>query len=193
MRPTSSGCSWVCTNQPGRSRAPSLALPVSLVGTFALMSLLGYSLDNLSLMALTLAVGFVVDDAIVMLENVVRHIERGERPFQAALSGSKEVAFTIVSMTISLAAVFLPVLFLGGLVARVMGRRGIRESIRYCEAFAASRQSGMDLGPPAPSGFTRADPQGIETLTRGLGEVTRDGALVRRFIRHLAAATGKVR
>jgi HAE1 family hydrophobic/amphiphilic exporter-1 len=98
---------------------PSLALPVSLVGTFALMSLLGYSLDNLSLMALTLAVGFVVDDAIVMLENVVRHIERGERPFQAALSGSKEVAFTIVSMTISLSAVFLPVLFMGGIVGRL--------------------------------------------------------------------------
>jgi HAE1 family hydrophobic/amphiphilic exporter-1 len=98
---------------------PSLALPVSVVGTFALMHVLGYSLDNLSLMALTLAVGFVVDDAIVMLENVVRHVEKGERPFQAALTGSKEIAFTIVSMTISLAAVFLPVLFLGGLVGRL--------------------------------------------------------------------------
>jgi HAE1 family hydrophobic/amphiphilic exporter-1 len=98
---------------------PSLALPVSLVGTFALMHLLGYSLDNLSLMALTLAVGFVVDDAIVMLENVVRHLEKGEEPFAAALVGSKEIAFTIVSMTISLAAVFLPVLFLGGLVGRL--------------------------------------------------------------------------
>lgn len=98
---------------------PSLALPVSLIGTFALMEVLGYSLDNLSLMALTLAVGFVVDDAIVMLENIVRHMERGERPFQAALTGSKEIAFTIVSMTISLAAVFIPVLFLGGLVGRL--------------------------------------------------------------------------
>jgi hydrophobic/amphiphilic exporter-1 (mainly G- bacteria), HAE1 family len=98
---------------------PSLALPISLIGTFALMQVLGYSLDNLSLMALTLAVGFVVDDAIVMLENVVRHMERGERPFAAALTGSKEIAFTIVSMTISLSAVFIPMLFLGGLVGRL--------------------------------------------------------------------------
>jgi hydrophobic/amphiphilic exporter-1 (mainly G- bacteria), HAE1 family len=98
---------------------PSLALPVSLVGTFALMYELGYSLDNLSLMALTLAVGFVVDDAIVMLENVVRHVEMGKTPFQAALDGSREIAFTIVSMTISLAAVFLPVLFMGGIVGRL--------------------------------------------------------------------------
>jgi HAE1 family hydrophobic/amphiphilic exporter-1 len=98
---------------------PSLALPVSIVGTFALMWALGYSLDNLSLMALTLAVGFVVDDAIVMLENVVRHMERGEERLDATFSGSKEVAFTIVSMTISLAAVFLPVLFMGGIVGRL--------------------------------------------------------------------------
>lgn len=98
---------------------PSLALPVSLIGTFAVMWWAGYSLDNLSLMALTLAVGFVVDDAIVMLENVVRHLEMGKRPLQAALDGSAEVAFTIVSMTISLAAVFLPILFMGGLVGRL--------------------------------------------------------------------------
>jgi len=98
---------------------PSLALPVSLIGTFALMWSLGYSLDNLSLMALTLAVGFVVDDAIVMLENVVRHMERGEGRLDATFTGSKEVAFTIVSMTISLAAVFLPVLFMGGIVGRL--------------------------------------------------------------------------
>jgi len=98
---------------------PSLALPISIVGTFALMQRLGYSLDNLSLMALTLAVGFVIDDAIVMLENIVRHMELGERPFEAALAGSKEIAFTIVSMTISLAAVFLPMLFMGGIVGRL--------------------------------------------------------------------------
>ncbi len=98
---------------------PSLALPVSLLGTFALMWWAGYSLDNLSLMALTLAVGFVVDDAIVMLENVVRHQEMGKPPLQAALEGSREVAFTIVSMTISLAAVFLPILFMPGLVGRL--------------------------------------------------------------------------
>ncbi len=98
---------------------PSLALPFSIVGTFAAMYALGYSLDNLSLMALTLSVGFVVDDAIVMLENIVRHIERGEKPFDAALNGSKEIGFTIISMTISLAAVFIPILFMGGIVGRL--------------------------------------------------------------------------
>jgi hydrophobic/amphiphilic exporter-1 (mainly G- bacteria), HAE1 family len=98
---------------------PSLALPMSLVATFAVMHLLGYSLDNLSLMALTLAVGFVVDDAIVVLENIVRHIERGEPVMQAAIRGSREISFTVISMTISLVAVFIPVLFLGGLIGRL--------------------------------------------------------------------------
>jgi hydrophobic/amphiphilic exporter-1 (mainly G- bacteria), HAE1 family len=99
---------------------PSLALPASIVGTFAAMSLLGYSLDNLSLMALTLSVGFVVDDAIVMLENIVRHMELGASPMSAALKGSEEIAFTILSMTLSLAAVFIPVLFMGGIVGRLL-------------------------------------------------------------------------
>ncbi len=98
---------------------PSLALPMSLIGTFAVMYLLGYSLDNLSLMALTLAVGFVVDDAIVVLENIVRHIERGEPVMKAALEGSREISFTVISMTLSLVAVFIPVLFLGGLIGRL--------------------------------------------------------------------------
>src|SRR6185437_14479919 len=98
---------------------PTLALPVSIVGTFAGMVLFGFSLDNISLMALTLAVGFVVDDAIVMLENIVRHIEEGEAPFQAALRGSREIGFTILSITFSLCAVFIPVLFMGGVVGRV--------------------------------------------------------------------------
>jgi len=99
---------------------PSLALPMSIVGTFAVMYLLGYSLDNLSLMALTLSVGFVVDDAIVMLENIVRHMEGGEGVLQAALMGSREISFTILSMTLSLAAVFLPVLFMGGILGRLL-------------------------------------------------------------------------
>ncbi|HPA80360.1 MAG TPA: efflux RND transporter permease subunit [Thermoanaerobaculales bacterium] len=98
---------------------PSLAMPMSIVGTFAVMHLLDYSLDNLSLMALTLSVGFVVDDAIVMLENIVRHMEMGKRPFAAALDGSREIGFTIISMTLSLAAVFIPVLFMGGIVGRL--------------------------------------------------------------------------
>jgi len=98
---------------------PSLALPFSLVGTFAVMYAFDYSLDNLSMMALTLSVGFVVDDAIVMLENIVRHMEKGEPPLEAALSGSREVGFTILSMTLSLAAVFIPVLFMGGIIGRL--------------------------------------------------------------------------
>jgi hydrophobic/amphiphilic exporter-1 (mainly G- bacteria), HAE1 family len=99
---------------------PSLALPMSIVGTFAAMQLLGFNLDNLSLMALILSVGFVVDDAIVMLENIVRHLERGEAPMEAALNGSKEISFTILSMTVSLAAVFIPVLFMGGILGRLL-------------------------------------------------------------------------
>ena len=99
---------------------PALALPISVVGTFAVMYTLDYSLDNLSLLALTLAVGFVVDDAIVMLENIVRHIELGESPLQAAIKGSREIGFTIVSMTVSLTAVFIPVMFMSGIVGRLL-------------------------------------------------------------------------
>jgi hydrophobic/amphiphilic exporter-1 (mainly G- bacteria), HAE1 family len=98
---------------------PSLALPMSLIGTFGVMYAFGYSLDNLSLMALTLAVGFVVDDAIVMLENIVRHMEMGKTPLQAAYDGSAEVAFTILAMTVSLTAVFIPLLFMGGILGRL--------------------------------------------------------------------------
>lgn len=98
---------------------PSLALPVSLIGTFAVMQQLHFSLDNLSLMALTLSVGFVVDDAIVMLENIVRHLEMGEAPLEAALNGSREISFTILSMTLSLVAVFIPMLFMSGLLGRL--------------------------------------------------------------------------
>jgi hydrophobic/amphiphilic exporter-1 (mainly G- bacteria), HAE1 family len=98
---------------------PSLALPLSVIGTFAAMQFLGYTLDNLSLMALTLAVGFVVDDAIVVLENIVRHMEMGKSRLVAALEGGREIAFTILSMTLSLAAVFIPVLFMGGIIGRL--------------------------------------------------------------------------
>ena len=99
---------------------PSLAVPLSIVGTFAVMYLLGYTIDIISLMALTLCVGFVVDDAVVMLENIVRHMEAGKSRMEAALIGSREIGFTILSMTISLAAVFIPVLFMGGVVGRLL-------------------------------------------------------------------------
>jgi HAE1 family hydrophobic/amphiphilic exporter-1 len=111
---------------------PSLALPMSIVGTFAIMYLLDYSLDNLSLMALTLAVCFVVDDAIVVLENIVRHMEEGETPLHASINGAKEIGFTIVSMTISLVAAFIPVLFMSGMLGRIL--REFAVTICWCQA-----------------------------------------------------------
>src|SRR5207253_5780746 len=99
---------------------PSLAVPMSLVGTFAVMYALGYTIDIISLMALTLSVGFVVDDAVVVLENIVRHMEEGMPRMEAALKGAREIGFTIMSMTLSLAAVFIPVLFMGGVVGRLL-------------------------------------------------------------------------
>ncbi|GAX42426.1 acriflavin resistance protein [Tolypothrix sp. NIES-4075] len=108
---------------------PSLALPVAIIGTFAAMYLLGYSLDNLSLMSLTLSVGFVVDDAIVVLENIVRHRELGESSLDAALKGSREISFTILSMTLSLVAVFIPIMFMGGLIGRLFHEFAVTISV----------------------------------------------------------------
>ncbi len=108
---------------------PSIALPISIIGTFAAMHLLGFSLNNLTLMALTLSVGFVVDDAIVVLENIVRHMEMGVHPFEAALMGSKEIGFTVLSMTLSLVAVFIPVLFMPGIVGRLFYEFGVTISV----------------------------------------------------------------
>src|SRR5881398_2776700 len=108
---------------------PTLALPTSIVFTFAIMYLLGFSLDNLSLMALTLSVGFVVDDAVVMLENIVRRMEDGEGVMEASLNGSREIGFTIVSMTVSLVAVFIPVLFMGGILGRLFREFAITISV----------------------------------------------------------------
>jgi len=131
---------------------PSLALPFSIIGTFAVMYLLNYSLDNLSMMALILSIGFVVDDAIVMLENIVRHIEMGERPLLASLKGSGEIGFTIVSMTLSLAAVFIPVLFLGG----VLGRLFKEFAVTITVAILISGVVSVTLTPMLCSRFLRA-------------------------------------
>ncbi len=98
---------------------PSVAVPLAIVGTFGVMYLCGYSLNNLSLMALTISTGFVVDDAIVVLENVMRHVEAGMPPYQAALLGAREIGFTVVSMSTSLMAVFIPILLMGGIVGRL--------------------------------------------------------------------------
>ncbi len=130
---------------------PSMALPFSLLGTFAVMSLLGYSLDNLSMMALVLSIGFVVDDAIVMLENIMRHIENGETPMAAAYRGSKEISFTILSMTISLAAVFIPVLFMEG----VLGRLFREFAVTITTAILISGMVSITLTPMLCSRFLR--------------------------------------
>jgi multidrug efflux pump subunit AcrB len=130
---------------------PSLALPFSIIGTFAAMYMLGYSLDNLSMMALILSVGFVVDDAIVMLENIYRHVEHGEEPLVASLVGSKEIGFTIVSMTLSLAAVFIPVLFMGG----VLGRLFREFSVTICVAILISGVVSVTLTPMLCSRFLK--------------------------------------
>src|SRR5512133_740401 len=135
---------------------PSLALPFSIVGTFAVMYVLGYSLDNLSLLALTLSVGFVVDDAIVMLENIVRHMEAGEEPYDAAVKGSAEIGSTIVSMTLSLAAVFIPVLFLGG----VLGRLFKEFAVTICVAILISGVVSVTLTPMLCSRFLRGASEG---------------------------------
>jgi HAE1 family hydrophobic/amphiphilic exporter-1 len=134
---------------------PSLALPFSIIGTFAVMYLLNYSLDNLSMMALILSVGFVVDDAIVMLENVYRHVEEGAEPLAASLVGSREIGFTIVSMTLSLAAVFIPVLFMGG----VLGRLFREFAVTICAAILISGVVSVTLTPMLCSRFLKRPSQ----------------------------------
>ena len=130
---------------------PSLALPMSIVGTFAVMYLSGFNLDNMSMMALTLSVGFVVDDAIVMLENIVRHLERGETPLHASLIGAREIGFTIVSMTLSLAAVFIPVLFMGGILGRLLHEF----AVTITAAILVSGVVSLSLTPMLASRFLR--------------------------------------
>ena len=137
------------------------------------MYLLDYSLDNLSLMALTLSVGFVVDDAIVMLENIVRHVEMGERPMEAALNGSREIGFTILSMTISLAAVFLPVLFMGGLVGRLLHEFAVTIGV----AILVSGFVSLSLTPMLCSRFLRPSKEGSHGSIWKLTERFFDGML----------------
>jgi len=146
----------------------SLALPISLIGTFAAMKLFGFTLNNISLMALTLCVGFVVDDAIVVLENIVRHMEMGEPALMAAIHGSREIGFTIVSMTISLIAVFIPVLLMGGIVGRLFFQFGVTISV----AILISGLVSLTLTPMLCSRFLRADggskPGGLHGLSERL-------------------------
>jgi hydrophobic/amphiphilic exporter-1 (mainly G- bacteria), HAE1 family len=130
---------------------PAMALPFSILGTFSVMYLLNFSMNNISMMALILSIGFIVDDAIVMLENIVRHMEMGEKPLEAALKGSREIGFTILSMTLSLAAVFIPILFMAGILGRVF-----REfAVTICAAILISGVVSVTLTPMLCSRFLR--------------------------------------
>jgi multidrug efflux pump len=132
---------------------PSVAVPLSLIGTFGVMYLLGYSLNNLSLMALTISTGIVVDDAIVMIENISRYIEEGETPLQAALKGSEQIGFTIVSLTVSLIAVLIPLLFMGDIVGRLFREFAItlgRHDSRVRDRFPHAHPDDVCETPPPP-------------------------------------------
>src|SRR5206468_1536132 len=150
---------------------PTLALPTSIVGTFAVMYLLHFSLDNLSLMALTLCVGFVVDDAVVMLENIVRRIEMGEDVMEASLKGSREIGFTIVSMTVSLVAVFIPVLFMGGILGRLFREFAITISV----AILVSGVVSLTLTPMLASRLLKASAIRASALHEESGKSTHRG------------------
>jgi len=139
---------------------PSLAVPLSLLATFGVMYAVGYSLDNISLMALTISVGFVVDDAIVMIENIVRYIEQGERPFEAALKGAGQIGFTIISITFSLIAVFIPLLFMGGIIGRLFREFAVTVSV----AVVASAFISLTLTPVLCSLFLKE--QGLHPASR---------------------------
>jgi HAE1 family hydrophobic/amphiphilic exporter-1 len=151
---------------------PSLAVPLSIVGTFAIMYMFGYSIDIISLMALTLCVGFVVDDAVVMLENIVRHMEAGKSRMEAALQGAREIGFTILSMTLSLAAVFIPVLFMGGVVGRLLHEF----AITIMAAVLVSGVVSLTLTPMMCSRFLRP-PHGRHNRLYQLSERVFDGML----------------
>src|SRR5258707_378713 len=120
------------------SMIPSAAVPLSLIGTFGVMYLLGYSLNNLTLMALTISTGFVVDDAIVVIENITRYIEHGFSPIEAALKGAKEIGFTVLTISISLVAVFIPLLMMGGIVGRLFREFAVTMAVAIIISMAIS-------------------------------------------------------
>jgi multidrug efflux pump len=135
---------------------PAVAVPLSLVGTFGIMYLLGYSLDNLSLMALTISTGFVVDDAIVMIENIVRYIEKGEAPLQAALKGAEQIGFTIISLTVSLIAVLIPLLFMGDIVGRLFREFAVTLAVTILMSLVVS----LTLTPMMSARLLKKNPEG---------------------------------
>ena len=167
-----------------RRLIPAVVVPLSLAGATAVMYLLGFSLDNLSLMAMTIAVGFVVDDAIVVVENIYRHIEDGMRPLQAALDGAREIGFTVVSISVSLVAVFIPLLLMGGIVGRLF-----REfALTVTAAIAVSVLVSLTLTPMLASRFLHARKRAARPhLSRDRTHVRRAGARLRARARSGAA------
>src|SRR5262249_54436529 len=145
-----------------------VAVPVSLIGTFGVMYLLGYSLDNLSLMALTIATGFVVDDAVVVLENISRHIEEGVPRFQAALRGAREVGFTVLSMSLSLIAVFTPIMLMGGLIGKFFREFAVTLSIAIMMSLIVS----LTTTPMMCSRLLQPPRSGRESRLMALSEAT---------------------
>ncbi len=196
------GVIFVFLRNVSATTIPSLALPMSIVGTFAVMYFLDYSLDNLSLMALTLCVGFVVDDAIVMLENIVRHLEMGEKPFAAAINGAREIGFTVLSMTLSLAAVFIPVLFMGGILGRlfhefavtigaailISGFISLTLTPMLCSRFL--RPQGEEKHGRLYNAFERAFQRLLDAYKAGLGRALAHRRLVMIFSAVILIATG---
>jgi multidrug efflux pump len=179
------GVVWLFLRDWRATLIPALAVPLSLVGTFAAMWLLGYSLDNLSLMALIVATGFVVDDAIVVLENIMRHVETGTAPLAAALRGAREVGFTVLSMSLSLVAVFVPVLFMGGIVGRLFHEFAVTLSVAIGISLLVSLTvtpmlASRWLRAPAPRTAARASlaARGWERLHAGYARS------LRRAVRH---------
>ena len=144
-------------------------MPLSLLATFGVMYGLGYSLNNISLMALTISVGFIVDDAIVMIENIVRYLEKGERPFEAALKGAGQIGFTIISITFSLIAVFIPLLFMGGIIGRLFREFAVVVSV----AVIASAFISLTLTPVMCSLFLKGQRAAARPLGRWASAVSR--------------------
>ena len=155
---------------------PAIAVPVSIIGTFGVMYALGYSLDNLSLMGLSIAVGFVVDDAIVMVENIARHIEMGKKPLQAALDAAGEIGFTILSISISLVAVFIPLLLMGGMVGRMFQEFAVTVTVAIGGLRAGVADAHPDDGSPTAA---------ARTPGRAGAPVARPGVVLRRPARRL--------
>jgi len=141
---------------------PAVTVPLSLIGTFAVLYELGYSLDNLSLMALSISVGFVVDDAVVVIENIVRHMEEGASPFEASLKGAGEIGFTIVSITLSLIAVFIPLFLMGGYVGLLLREFAITVSDNGVPALSATQSFAIFVEPPPA----------IQSITRSNSTIT---------------------